>query len=99
VVCLFENHGLTYALVLVGALFVGSMSLAWAGRIRGEARDRPRDLPCRDPMIALDRGAELGWFNMGSTVVVMFAPQGPALAPGIAAGRSVRVGELLGLPR
>ncbi len=53
---------------------------------------------CRasDPIIALDRGAELGWFNMGSTVVVLFAPQGPALAAGIAAGRAVRVGELLG---
>ena len=44
----------------------------------------PRDLPCRDPIIALDRGAELGWFNMGSTVVVLFAPQGPALVDGLA---------------
>ena len=30
--------------------------------------------PCSDPIVALDRGAELGWFNMGSTVVVLFAP-------------------------
>jgi phosphatidylserine decarboxylase len=87
------------AVVLVGALFVGSMSLAWAGRIRAAGPRRPRDLPVRDPMIALDRGAELGCFNMGSTVVVLFAPQGPALLDGIAAGRAVRVGERIGRPR
>jgi hypothetical protein len=36
---------------------------------------------------------------MGSTVVVLFAPQGPALDGGIVAGRAVRVGEPIGLPR
>jgi phosphatidylserine decarboxylase len=50
-----------------------------------------------DPIVALDRGAELGWFNMGSTVVVLFAPAGPALVSGIEAGRAVRVGERLAL--
>jgi phosphatidylserine decarboxylase len=99
IACVFDTPTGPLAVVLVGALFVGSMSLAWAGRIRGGGPRKPRDLPCNDPIIALDRGAELGWFNMGSTVVVMFAPRGPALAEGIAAGRAVRVGEPLGLPR
>ncbi len=44
----------------------GSMARAGASRAT---------CPCRDPIIALDRGAELGWFNMGSTVVVLFASQ------------------------
>ena len=57
------------------------------------------ELPVHDPIVALDRGAELGWFNMGSTVVVLFAPAGPALVPGIEAGRAVRVGERLALAR
>ncbi len=99
IACVFDSAAGPFAVVLVGALFVGSMSLAWAGRIRPEGPRRPRDLPVHDPIIALDRGAELGWFNMGSTVVVLFPPQGPALADGIAAGRAVRVGEPLALPR
>ena len=99
IVCVFDTGAGPMAVVLVGALFVGSMSLAWAGRIRSEGPRRVRELPSRDPLIALDRGAELGSFNMGSTVVVMFAPQGPALVEGIVAGRAVRVGERLAMLR
>ena len=40
------------------------------------------------PVIALDKGAELGWFNMGSTVILMFAAAGPALVPGLAPGQA-----------
>ena len=87
------------AVVLVGALVVGSMSLAWAGRIRREGTRRPLELPVHDPIVALDRGAELGWFNVGSTVVVLFCPQGPTLVSGLGAGSAVRVGERLALPR
>jgi hypothetical protein len=36
---------------------------------------------------------------MGSTVVLLLGPRGPALADGIAAGRAVRVGEPIALPR
>jgi phosphatidylserine decarboxylase len=98
VACVFDTPAGPMAVVLVGALVVGSMSLAWAGRI-GVGERRPIDLPVRDPIVALERGAELGWFNVGSTVVVLFAPRGPALAPGLAPGRVVRVGERLAMPR
>jgi phosphatidylserine decarboxylase len=87
------------AVVLVGALFVGSMSLAWAGTVRPRARRAVTELPARDPFIALDRGAELGWFNMGSTVIVLFAPQGPSLVGGLSPGSAVRVGQRLAMPR
>jgi phosphatidylserine decarboxylase len=80
------------AVVLVGALFVGSMSLSWAGVIRGRYPRAISELPVR-PVIALDRGAELGWFNMGSTVILMFTAAGPALVPGLVPGRALRVGE------
>jgi phosphatidylserine decarboxylase len=75
------------------------MSLAWCGRVRGARGSRVRELPVHDPLIALDRGAELGWFNVGSTVVLMFGPRGPSLVDGLAPGRRVRVGERLALAR
>ena len=99
VACVFDTASGPMAVVLVGALFVGSMSLAWAGRIGRGGVGRPRDLPVRDPVIALDRGAELGWFNMGSTVVVLFSPQGPALVDGLGPSRAVRVGERIAMTR
>ena len=98
IACVFDTPAGPLAVVLVGALFVGSMSLAWAGEIRSQRRG-PYDLPAHDPIIALDRGAELGWFNMGSTVVVLFGPRGPDIEPGIAEGRAVRVGERLATAR
>jgi len=96
VACVFDTAAGPMAVILVGALFVGSMSLAWAGRITGGGGKRPRDLPVHDPIIALDRGALLGWFNMGSTVIVLFPADGPALVDGLNPGRAVRVGERLG---
>jgi phosphatidylserine decarboxylase len=92
VVCVFDTAAGPMAVVLVGALFVGSMSLSWAGVIRGRSPRSISELPVR-PVVVLDRGAELGWFNMGSTVILMFAAAGPALVTGLLPGRSVRVGE------
>jgi phosphatidylserine decarboxylase len=99
IACVFDTTAGPMAVVLVGALIVGSVSLAWAGRIRAAGARGPRDLPARDPIIALDRGAELGWFNVGSTVVLLFGPQGPALVDALEPGRPVRVGERLALAR
>lgn len=99
VACVFDTASGPMAVVLVGALFVGSMSLAWADRIRPAGARRVFELPAHDPIIALDRGAELGWFNMGSTVVLLFGPRGPALVEGLAPGRALRVGERLALAR
>lgn len=92
IACVFDTAAGPMAVVLVGALFVGSMSLSWAGEIHSERPRAIRDLPVR-PVIALDKGAELGWFNMGSTVILIFAAGGPTLLPGLLPGQSVRMGE------
>ncbi len=96
IACVFDTKAGPMAIVLVGALFVGSMSLSWAGEIRAARPRVMRDLPVR-PAIALDRGAELGWFNMGSTVILLFAAAGPALMPDLAPGMAVRMGERIAM--
>ena len=92
IACVFDTAAGPMAVVLVGALFVGSMSLSWAGEIRTPRPRGMRDLSVL-PAIALDKGAELGWFNMGSTVILMFGAAGPTLVPGLAPGQAVRLGE------
>ena len=84
IVCLFDGERGAFAVILVGALFVGSMSTVWHGEItpwRGRAatvRDGPRrarlePLGTAQPFQA--RGAELGRFNMGSTVLLLLPPR------------------------
>jgi phosphatidylserine decarboxylase len=96
VVCVFDDAPAGFALVLVGALFVGSMSTCWHGDVTPAARRRPSRLaPRHNVELRLPKGAELGRFNMGSTVILLL-PKGTAdWLPGIAAGSPVKVGQAL----
>ncbi len=95
IACVFDTAAGPMAVVLVGALFVGSMSLSFAGEVTAERTRTLRDLPVTDPIVALDKGAELGRFNMGSTVIVMFARGRVQLAPDLLPGSAVSFGQRL----
>lgn len=99
VVTVFRAGEARFALVMVGALNVGSIALttptgqAFANRPRARwaagVTHRPQD------QAMLDRGAEYGRFNMGSTVIVL-APRGlMRLDEAIVPDRTVRVGQAL----
>jgi phosphatidylserine decarboxylase len=97
VACVFEAQALSFALVLVGALFVGSMSTVWHGDVTPRVPRRRLDLPlagCAAPL-SLPKGAEMGRFNMGSTVIVLLPPGRSTWAAGRTAGSTLRVGEPL----
>jgi phosphatidylserine decarboxylase len=97
VVYVFEDQGLEFALVLVGALFVGSMTTVWHGEVAPQAASGRLELPlaaCAAPL-RIDRGAEMGRFNMGSTVILLLPPGRTAWIAGLGAGSSVRVGQAL----
>jgi len=83
--------------ILVGALNVGSISTVWAGDITPAARRVVARIP--GPDTGLAKGAELGRFNMGSTVILLFEPRRAAWHPALRAGASVQVGESLGSMR
>jgi phosphatidylserine decarboxylase len=99
VTCLFETSLGRMAVVLVGALFVGSMATVWAGDVTPARRRAPTrlDLPATPPR--LERGGELGRFNMGSTVIVLFEAGRVRWRPELAAGVTVRVGQPIGTLR
>ncbi len=46
------------------------------------------------PPISVDRGAEIGTFNLGSTVILIFQPESLELAP-LGVGDEVRVGQIV----
>lgn len=94
VLTLFDTACGRFALVLVGALNVGSMATVWAGDITPAARRVVTRIP--GPPTTLEKGAELGRFNMGSTVILLFEPNRVRWHPQLEAGRGVRLGQPIG---
>jgi phosphatidylserine decarboxylase len=94
-VTLFDSEHGPLAVVLVGALFVGSMSTVWGGQVTPPYRSRILSEVLRARGIELTRGAEMGRFNMGSTVIVLSA-RPIAWSSGLTVGATTRVGALLG---
>jgi phosphatidylserine decarboxylase len=97
VVCILDEGGQPFSMVLVGALFVGSISTVWHGEITPPTRRAARELtPVAGPGTQLARGALMGWFNMGSTVVLLFPKDRVRWQAQLGAGMSIRVGQPLG---
>lgn len=84
----------TVTLVPVAAVLVSSMRLAFLGDRAGGPRRRPGRTRCD---VQVSRGQELGWFEHGSTIIVIAGP-GLSLAPGLETGKIVRMGESLLVP-
>jgi phosphatidylserine decarboxylase len=100
VACLFDTDQGPMAVVLVGAMIVGSIETVWQGPvvpIRQRVSSRRYDLPQGvASLVRLERGAEMGRFKLGSTVVVLFSPQRMSWNPSLIETSPVRMGETLG---
>jgi phosphatidylserine decarboxylase len=97
IVCIFEDGPRLFALVLVGALFVGSMETVWHGEVTPRTPRQCLDLPleaARAPL-RLAKGDEMGRFNMGSTVILITPPDTIEWQHSAQAGDSIAVGQPL----
>ena len=97
VVCAFEEGPSAFALALVGALFVGSIATVWHGDVTPCSPRRAAQLPVDTghAPVRLERGAELGRFNMGSTVILLLPPGTVEWLPALRPGSPVRVGQTI----
>ncbi|MDX1594051.1 MAG: archaetidylserine decarboxylase [Gammaproteobacteria bacterium] len=97
VVLHFETTVGPVAIVLVGALFVGSIETTWGGEITPPHR---REVTVTrypgDSGPTLQRGDELGRFNMGSTVILLLPPGAATLRDGLDADQELSMGRRLG---
>lgn len=96
VACIFDTDAGPMALILVGAIFVSSVETVWHGVVTPPTISAPSNWRYADQTIRLEKGAEMGRFNMGSTIIVLFAKDKTAWNPELQAGQPVRLGERIG---
>lgn len=96
VVCLFETEAGPMALVLVGAIFVASIETVWHGVVTPPTRQETQGWDYSEASLWLDPGAEMGRFNMGSTIISLFGEHAVSWDATLAAGTPVRMGQRLG---
>jgi phosphatidylserine decarboxylase len=72
VICVFDTEFGDVVLVLVGAIFVGSMETVWSGQITPPYGKTIENWTyVGDEALSFEKGQEMGRFNMGSTVVML----------------------------
>lgn len=74
-ICDFDTPLGRVAVILVGALCVGSIETVYCGEVNPPPRRRKAPQPITQGVgRRFEKGEELGRFNMGSTVVMLFEP-------------------------
>jgi phosphatidylserine decarboxylase len=96
VVAVFESGAAKIAMVLVGALNVGAISLSCVANFPQVTHGKQRERRDFAPPLELELGAEFGMFALGSSVLLLFSPG--YLAPEnvkLQVGSAVRVGQAI----
>jgi len=98
VVCVFESEQGPFALVLVGAVIVGSVETVWHGVVTPPHNRRVSfwNYGGSENIVELAQGAEMGRFKLGSTVVALFSRRDTRFAPDWLPAKQVRMGEAMG---
>lgn len=96
VVAMFDTELGPMALVLVGAIFVCGIATVWHGVVTPPTAGQVRTWHYGDEAPALAMGEEMGRFNMGSTLIVLFPKDAVQWLPEWQPGQPIRLGNLLG---
>lgn len=97
-VCIFSTDYGPMAVILVGAMIVAGIETVWAGQVAPIKRTiNTINYQSKPETISLDKGAEMGRFKLGSTVIVLFGADAAQWQSHFSAGSATRMGELLGV--
>lgn len=96
VVTVFETDMGPMVLVLVGAIFVGSMETVWQGQITPDYGKKVEHWSYQDEQaISIQKGDEMGRFNMGSTVILLMPQQCKTFKTELQAGDTIKLGQAI----
>jgi len=95
VVNIFQTPTGPMALIQVGAIFVSSIETTWHGVVTPPRQQRVQSWSYNGE-IAIKQGEEMGRFNMGSTVILLFAKNQMQWHKDLKAEKAVRLGDEIG---
>jgi phosphatidylserine decarboxylase len=96
VAAIFDTDAGPMALILVGAIFVSSIETVWHGVVTPPSITSVRSWNYQDNAPVLKIGEEMGRFNMGSTIIVLFAKDKAQWNTDFTADKIVKLGEHIG---
>jgi len=99
VVTIFDTEAGKMAVILVGAMIVGSIETVWAGAITPPHFNSINawEYDHLEQAIQLEKGAEMGRFKLGSTVIVLFAPNSVTWNSDLNIDMDLKMGQQIGL--
>ena len=103
VAVIFDTDAGAMALVLVGAIFVSSIETVWHGVVTPPSATtvqtwdyRMKAAVLKNKTVTLNKGEEMGRFNMGSTIIVLFQKNKAEWSPHFQPDAAVKMGEPIG---
>ena len=96
VAAIFDTDAGPMALILVGAIFVSSIETVWHGVVTPPSITSVRRWLYQENAPVLKIGEEMGRFNMGSTIIVLFAKGKAQWNTDFTADKIVKLGEHIG---
>ena len=93
--CYFETKAGPMVMVLVGALNVSAIETVWSGQVVPPGAKKISEYDYSHTRKQIAKGAEMGRFNMGSTVILLTGNSVEWL-PNITPGQTVKMGQLIG---
>lgn len=96
VACLFDTEAGPMAMVLVGAMIVGSVETTWAGVVAPNSGKVTQWQYSGEDAVRFEKGQEMGRFRLGSTVVLVMPRGAVKWQPNQVAEKTVQLGEAFG---
>lgn len=92
-ICEFATKLGNIAVIFVGALLVAGIHTAWAGAIKRGTKIVVTDYRTQNNL--LERGAEIGYFKFGSSVILLFPQRAVTWEAGLCVGQAMVMGQRL----
>ncbi len=96
VICIFETEVGLMALIAVGAMIVGSVSMNWHGIVAPQKNRRIETWHYDHQSLILQKGDAVGHFRLGSTVIVLCEQNKIAWNAALQSNSILELGQVIG---